>query len=102
MNQKTTPIPEDEKILIANKPAALRAVNSLMDWLFLPGRDPRSAAYHAGVRGMLLFKLCHQPLKQPYTVGTAEADAWWAGNEEGRHAIQARLQAREDAEGLLS
>lgn len=102
MSKKTTPIPEDEKVLAATKPAALSAVNSLMDWLFRPGRDPRSAAYHAGVRDMLLFKLCHQPLKQPYTVGTAEADAWWAGNEEGRHAIQMRLQAREDAEGLLS
>lgn len=91
-----------EQVLATAKPTALQAVNSLMEWLFRPGRDPRSAAYHAGVRDMLLFKLCHQQLKQPYTVGTAEADAWWAGNEEGRTAIRVRLQAREDAEGLLS
>lgn len=83
-------------------PNALHAVNSLMEWLFRPGRDPRSEAYRAGVRDMLLLMLCAKPLKQPYTIGTAEADAWWAGNEEGRHAIRNRLQAREDAEGLLS
>lgn len=91
-----------EPVLAAEKPAAQQAVNSLMEWLFRPGRDPRSVAYRAGVSDMLLHRLCKQPLKQPYTVGTAEADAWWAGNEEGRHAIRMRLQALEDAQGLLS
>lgn len=96
------PIPSDEEFMAATMPGALKAVNSLMEWLFRPGRDPRSAAYIAGVRSMLLFKLCDKPLRNPHTLGTAEADAWWAGNEEGRTAIQMRLQAIEDAQGLLS
>lgn len=93
---------KDERSLADARPSALAAVNSLMEWIFSPGRDPRSAAYIAGVRGMLLFKLCDKPLKNPHTPGTAEADAWWAGIEEGRTAIQMRLQALEDAQGLLS
>lgn len=47
-------------------------------------RDPRSAEYREGVRDLLLYKLVEKRLKNPFVPGTAFADAWWAGVEEGK------------------
>jgi hypothetical protein len=54
----------------------------LYDKAFHSTRDPRSEAYKAGVLDTLTFKESGQELNHPYDPGTAEADAWFAGNQE--------------------
>lgn len=46
-------------------------------------RDPRSAEYRWGVRAALDFRLLRHPLSCPFDIGTCQADAWFAGVEEG-------------------
>lgn len=55
-------------------------------WLNRP-RDPRSDAYKRGVHAALTryVELVTPPL--PFDAGTAEADAFFAGEEEGRLII---------------
>lgn len=65
-------------------------VATLMTQAFKGPRDLRSAAYKAGVRDMLNNMLCGQVVKPPYTLGTAEADAWGAGLHEGRAIAKAQ------------
>jgi len=52
---------------------------------FHPTRDARSAAYQAGVLDTLNFKESGTELKHPFEPGSAEADAWFAGNQEGHN-----------------
>lgn len=47
-------------------------------------RDPRSDAYKCGVRDGIASRLKVAPAKCPYRLGTAEADAWFSGVDEGR------------------
>ncbi|MBL8395937.1 MAG: hypothetical protein JNK99_14525 [Candidatus Accumulibacter sp.] len=57
---------------------------ALMQLAFYPGRPARSAAYRAGVRDVLLKRLDGvQDLPFPYQVGSAEADAYLSGMDEG-------------------
>jgi len=49
-------------------------------------RDPRSAEYKAGVMAVLEFRINKRKITSPYTPGTAQADAFAAGIEEG-HSI---------------
>jgi len=65
-----------------SKPAS--AVESLMVEAFAPGREPRSAEYKAGVRAILDWRINGAPLAAPYELGTAQADAYFAGQEEGK------------------
>ena len=46
-------------------------------------RDPRSPEYKAGVRASLVFRLRGVPIKCPHPVGTAAADAFFSGIDEG-------------------
>ncbi len=57
----------------------------VFDLAFCPGRPLRSHAYKAGVLDTLLRRLdgCND-LPLPYPLGSAEADAYFAGEEEGR------------------
>jgi hypothetical protein len=48
-------------------------------------RDPRSEAYKTGVMDTLNFKESVSELKHPFEPGTAESDAWIAGNQEGHN-----------------
>jgi hypothetical protein len=48
-------------------------------------RDPRSYEYQDGARAVLDLKIHDKPLKCPYTIGTAQADAWYAGTNEGHN-----------------
>lgn len=49
------------------------------------GPTPRSAPYQLGFKNALLARLCNQPWAlSGYTVGTAEADAFFAGCDEGK------------------
>ena len=51
---------------------------------FPPGRAPRSEAYKRGVLDCLRFRIDDVPeVKCPYDQGTAEADAYLAGVDEG-------------------
>ena len=50
-------------------------------------RDPRSAAYKAGVLYILRRRVGGEDSETcPFDLGTAEADAWFAGSSEG-HSI---------------
>lgn len=61
--------------------------NCLADRLFEKAfdqpRDPRSQAYKDGVWGGLVYRLDGWRPSIPYAPGTAELDAYYAGNQEG-------------------
>jgi hypothetical protein len=66
---------------INKKPMAQR----VFDKAFAPGRTDRSQAYKAGVLQCLRVRLDCEPYKDcPYPIGTADADAYFAGLEAGR------------------
>lgn len=57
----------------------------VMDLAFYPGRPARSSAYKAGVRDILLKRLDGVlDIPFPYRLGSAEADAYLSGMDEGR------------------
>ena len=64
-------------------------VDGLMAAAFDRPREPRSDAYKAGVRAKLSHAFDNVKTAIPYDLGTAEADAFFAGEDEGR-AIFAR------------
>lgn len=75
-------------------PAAL--VDRLFNEAFAPGRAPRSAEYKAGVLVLLDQRVGRGRLVCPYPAGTAQADAFHAGADEGRalwraHEVAAQL-----------
>ena len=53
---------------------------------------PRSAEYRRGIEDVLRLKFGGQPIRCPFQPGTAQFDAYFAGNDRG-HAIY-----REDAQ----
>lgn len=64
----------------------------LFDAAFNTPRDPRSPEYKAGVMHILRVKTGEtEPLPCPYPLGTARADAWFSGTDEG-HNIWRRHQ----------
>ena len=56
---------------------------------FFPGRAPRSAEYREGCRAALEYRILGRSMGPGYPAGCCEADAWFAGVEEG-HAIWRR------------
>jgi len=72
-------------------------VDGLMAAAFDRPREPRSAAYKAGVRAALVrsFDCVIRPV--PYEMGTAEADAFFAGENEGRQIIARTWEAEQVA-----
>lgn len=60
-----------------------RKVEALIVKAFSRPRDPRSIEYRCGCRALLDFKLGGEKPRCPFTVGTASADAWFAGLDEG-------------------
>lgn len=69
-----------------------RLADQLLDAAFSVPRDPRSSQYKAGARAALAFRTEGAAIPQPYPAGSAKADAFSAGIEEG-HAIWRRAQA---------
>jgi hypothetical protein len=64
---------------------SLAIVDDLMAKAFAPGREPRSGSYKAGVRALLQSQgMFGQVVANPFPRGSAEADAFWAGVEEGK------------------
>jgi len=56
-------------------------------------RTPRSSAYREGVLVALRFRLGELPaIRCPYAVGSAEADAFHAGADEGREIARNALK----------
>jgi hypothetical protein len=71
-----------------NQPAHLDAqLDEIMLKEFHGHRTPRSTSYMDGARAMLRARLADTTLTFPagMVLGTAEADAFFAGADEGRH-----------------
>ena len=64
-------------------------VERLMALAFFPGRAPRSVEYREGCQAALEYRILVRRMRAPYPAGCCEADAWFAGAEEG-HAIWRR------------
>ena len=60
---------------------------------FLQPRDPRSDEYRRGVIDILKFRLGEERAlgKNQYKIGTAQADAYFAGCDEGHRLAQEYL-----------
>ena len=56
---------------------------ALFNAAFSRQRDPRSREYKNGVLAALRFRVNDEPIKCPYLPGTATADAYYAGTDEG-------------------
>jgi hypothetical protein len=64
-------------------------VERLMALAFFPGRAPRSSEYRQGCQAALEYRILGRRMPPRYRAGSCEADAWFAGVEEG-HAIWRR------------
>lgn len=60
------------------------SVDQLYQTAFYNGRTPRSQEYKAGARMALEHRIERKDIEVPYQVGTAAADAFFAGIEEGK------------------
>lgn len=70
--------------LLINGEKTVMKAQDIFDFVFSQPRDPRSEAYKQGVLSCLRKRIDGLPdRKNPYILGTAEADAWWAGIDEG-------------------
>ena len=68
-----------------------KAVDSMMLKRFSPKFTRRSQPYRLGVRSILELRLCGIQLTTlPYVPGSAEADAYWSGQAEGKLLAPAR------------
>lgn len=71
----------------------LQLVENLMHAAFDTARDPRSEAYKIGARELLKHRAMGTKFVCPYTLGTAEADAFFSGSDEGRMIWTRHLDA---------
>jgi hypothetical protein len=53
---------------------------------------PRSAEYRAGLLDVLKFKLQGEPIHCPHRAGSAQFDAYFAGNRHGFDVARAHLE----------
>lgn len=70
-------------------------VERLMAFAFFPGRAPRSIEYREGCQAALEYRILGRRMHPLYPAGCCEADAWFAGVDEG-HAIWRRKIAPRD------
>jgi hypothetical protein len=78
---------------------AMTIATQLYEKAFHSTRDPRSEVYKAGVLDTLNFKESGSKLPHPYPLGTVEADAWFAGNQEG-HSLWRDYQEQQGGNTL--
>ena len=71
--------------------AAAVSVDQLMQAAFFNGRTPRSAEYKAGTRAALENRIEQKDIVPPYQAGTTEADAYFAGIDEGKSIWRAAV-----------
>lgn len=64
--------------------AGVMSVDNIMKAAFFDGRTPRSAEYKAGTRMALEHRIERKDIVPPYETGTAAADAYFAGIQEGQ------------------
>lgn len=67
----------------------------IFDAAFAKPRDPRSDEYRHGVLDILRFRLGEASeafLKKQYVLGTAQADAYFAGCDEGHRLAREHLE----------
>ena len=69
-------------------------VNGVVTAAFNGARMDRSVEYLEGVRAALFNHALRRGLRLPYVAGTAQADAFFAGVEEGHTLWRRELQAR--------
>lgn len=69
-------------------------VEQIMQQVFEGVRTPRSLEYQAGVRAALERKLNGVAVPLQYVDGTAAADAWYAGHDEGVQVWRSILSNR--------
>lgn len=83
-------MPTASPLLDADRQAARERADRLTEAAFAPGRPTRSPEYIAGVRARLRYAFANDKVVYPYPSGTAAADAFFAGMEEGRliHRMQ--------------
>lgn len=68
-------------------------VDALMAAAFGVPRDPRSPEYKAGVRAALAFRIDGIKIRCPHPMGTAQADAFYSGVDEGRRRWREAVEA---------
>jgi hypothetical protein len=73
----------------------LKTIEELYSAAFYPGRTPRSDPYKKGVMAALKCDMAMIDLRMPFAIGTAEADAWLAGVQEGL-AISGKFEGGKD------
>ncbi|WP_139232770.1 hypothetical protein [Duganella sp. CF458] len=95
MEKQVIPTCSPAMSLAKNTPGQL--VNQLIEDAFAPGlkRYERSPEYVNGARALLLQQVIGKPLACLYLHGTAAADAFFAGVEEGRSIYARYLSVRQ-------
>jgi hypothetical protein len=70
----------------------MATAQELFDEAFPPNstRTPCSQAYRDGVLAVLRLHIDRVGVRQPYKVGSAEADAFFSGAEEGHRIARSR------------
>ena len=75
----------------------MNTAQKLFEEAFAQIRDPRSPEYKAGVLEALKFRLGEiVEMRCPYKIGTAHADAWFSGTDEGHR------RGRDHSQGMRS
>lgn len=70
----------------------MSVARQIFDQAFSAPRDPRSIAYKKGVLAALEFRLGEcSGIARPYRLGTADADAYFSGLDEGHRRATAHL-----------
>ena len=82
---------------MANPANTSLTVDGLMAAAFNRPRQPRSSAYCLGVRTFLAQRIEGAPVALPFEPGTAEADAFFAGADEGRLILARAWEAEQVA-----
>jgi len=76
----------------------MTTAQDLFDKAFGYPRDARSGAYRAGVLDAIRYWMGERlHLSVPFSIGTAEADAWFYGTEEGARLVRSYNAARKEA-----
>lgn len=72
----------------------MKTAMEIFNAAFHPVRDPRSDEYKQGVLAALSFRIGGQKIPHPYPMGTTQADAFYAGIDEGHR----RWRMEQDAD----
>jgi hypothetical protein len=78
---------EPHRVIVASD----LTVDQLMQAAFFNGRTPRSPEYKAGTRMALEHRIERADIVPPYQAGTAAADAFFAGLDEGKSIWRAAV-----------